>query len=472
MPSAPFNSAKEVPTTPVDIAFLTVSYNTLQCTEQLTTFFSTLDVPFTFSFTVVDNASNDGSQEFLRSHPEIHYLQSGENLGYGRAINRAVAATNSAYICVTNTDVTLNPEALISLWRFMEEHPDAGLCAPRIFYEDGRDQGMVFHASLTSQYVQWYAKHRARSAKREIAMAAEPVKVEGVMGAFFLMRRSALPSQKLFDEDFFLFYEDTALSHTLFNRGVRALWFPRPPSFISAANPAQNLPSRASTKANISTCKNSMALPTPGPSTIWIARASFASGWVFAFFAVQHFRTYPEQTPLLQSRLEVSSPLVSRPSQQNCHPEPRVVCGVRGLLFALRHRFSGQIPHTPTRRPQLHNPIALPNHQQHQPTHNRNHTRHLRVGKPPNPRRINPNNLHQKPRNSRQYQVVAKNLSHRPWILLQSTGPQPPEQPPDRAPSNQLIQRRRMHPFRRRQNPIRKTHSPGQRSRLPIISIP
>ena len=227
MIAGPSNSDKEIPTTPVDIAFLTVSYNTLQCTEQLSTFFGTLDVPFTFSFTVVDNASNDGSQEFLRSHPEIHYLQSGENLGYGRAINRAVAATNSAYICVTNTDVTLNPEALISLWRFMKEHPDAGLCAPRIFYEDGRDQGMVFHASLTSKYVQWYAKHHARSAKREIATAKEPVKVEGVMGAFFLMRRSALPSEKLFDEDFFLFYEDTALSHTLFNRGVQCFVVPQ-----------------------------------------------------------------------------------------------------------------------------------------------------------------------------------------------------------------------------------------------------
>jgi N-acetylglucosaminyl-diphospho-decaprenol L-rhamnosyltransferase len=210
----------------VDIAFLTVSYNTLQSTQQLASFFSTLDVPFTFSFTVVDNDSQDGSQDSLRSRSAIHYLQSGENLGYGRAINRAVAATDSKYICVTNTDVTLNREALISLWNFMEQHSDAGLCAPRIFYEDGRDQGMVFHASLFSQYAEWYAKRWARSAKRKIATAAEPVKVEGVMGAFFLIRRSVVSAQKLFDEDFFLFYEDTALSHSLWNRGVSCFVVP------------------------------------------------------------------------------------------------------------------------------------------------------------------------------------------------------------------------------------------------------
>ncbi len=205
---------------------MTVSYNTLQCTEQLTTFFSTLDVPFTFSLTVVDNNSHDGSQDFLRSRPGINYLQTGENLGYGRAINRAAGATDSKYICVTNTDVTLNRKALISLWAFMEQHGDAGLCAPRIFSEDGRDQGMVFHPSLFSQYAHWYAKHRARSAKREIAVAAAPLKVPGVMGAFFLIRRSVVPAPKLFDEDFFLFYEDTALSHALMNGGVSCFVVP------------------------------------------------------------------------------------------------------------------------------------------------------------------------------------------------------------------------------------------------------
>src|SRR5260221_10075283 len=90
---------------PIDIAFITVNYNTLECVSQLTSFFNSLDVPFTFTFTVVDNDSGDGSQEFLQSHPEIDYLQIGENIGYGRAINRGVAATASKYVCVTNTDV-------------------------------------------------------------------------------------------------------------------------------------------------------------------------------------------------------------------------------------------------------------------------------------------------------------------------------------------------------------------------------
>jgi N-acetylglucosaminyl-diphospho-decaprenol L-rhamnosyltransferase len=211
---------------PVDIAFVTVNYNTLECMKNLTSFFSDLDAPFTFTFTVVDNNSVDGSQELLQSRPEIQYLQTGENLGYGRGINRGVAATASKYVCVTNTDVILNRDALIALWHFLEERADAGVSAPRITYEDGRNQGMVFKASLFSIYANWFAKLLASREKRKIARATAPLRVEGVMGAFFLIRRSVIPQPALFDEDFFFFYEDTALAHTLKNNGVQCFIVP------------------------------------------------------------------------------------------------------------------------------------------------------------------------------------------------------------------------------------------------------
>jgi GT2 family glycosyltransferase len=209
------------------MAFVTVNYNTLDYVQRLSDFFNHLDAPFTFSFTVVDNNSRDGSQEFLQSHREIHYLQAGENIGYGRGINRGVAATSSKYICVTNTDVILNREALITLWRFMEERQDVGVCAPRITYADGRDQGMLFHHSLLSHYATWYAKALARYAKSKIANATAPLRVDGVTGAFFLIRRrSVSPLPALFDEEFFFYHEDTALAHALKNRGVTCFIIP------------------------------------------------------------------------------------------------------------------------------------------------------------------------------------------------------------------------------------------------------
>jgi N-acetylglucosaminyl-diphospho-decaprenol L-rhamnosyltransferase len=210
----------------VDIAFIAVNYNTLAWVRRLTSFFDSLDVPFTFTFTVVDNHSGDGSQEFLQIHRGVTYLQTGGNIGYGRAINRGVATTASKYVCVTNTDVILNREALIELWRFLEGRPDVGVCAPLITYEDGRYQGMVFLPSLVSHYANWFAKMLAGYSKLKIKKATEPLRVDGVMGAFFLIRRFVIPTPTLFDEDFFFFHEDTALAHTLKNRGVPCFIIP------------------------------------------------------------------------------------------------------------------------------------------------------------------------------------------------------------------------------------------------------
>jgi N-acetylglucosaminyl-diphospho-decaprenol L-rhamnosyltransferase len=183
-------------------------------------------VPFTFSFTVVDNNSREDSREYLRSHAQTNYIQIGENIGYGPAINRAVKATASKYVCVMNTDVTLNREALVTLWRFLEECPDVGVCAPRLTYPDGRDQGMIFHDSLFSFYSDWFAKPLARRSKLKLNKAMSPVKVPGVLGAFFLIRRSVMPLPTLFDEEFFFYYEDSALAHTLKNRGVLCFVIP------------------------------------------------------------------------------------------------------------------------------------------------------------------------------------------------------------------------------------------------------
>jgi len=85
---------------------------------------------------------------------------------------------------------------------------------------------MVFKASLIAFYANWFAKILAGFEKQRIARATTPLKVDGVMGAFFLIRREVIPSPALFDKDFFFFYEDTALAHTLKNNGVSCFIVP------------------------------------------------------------------------------------------------------------------------------------------------------------------------------------------------------------------------------------------------------
>ncbi len=98
----------------VDIAFITVNYNTLDCVKHLADFFNALDVPFTFTFTVVDtprmvpiNSCNPARKSTISKLARI-WATGVASTGSSR--------TASKYVCVTNTDVILNRDALVDLW--------------------------------------------------------------------------------------------------------------------------------------------------------------------------------------------------------------------------------------------------------------------------------------------------------------------------------------------------------------------
>lgn len=203
-----------------DVAFITVSYNTLPLIRELVSFFTTTELPYTFKLVIVDNASSDGTREYLEQTPNILYVQTGENLGYGGGMNCGLAVLESRYACIMNSDLILNREALTALWYFMEQTPEAGVATPVIRCLDNRQQGFVFHASLLTAYSDKLNGIVSKYFKIKIANATSPLRVPGVLGAFFMIRRSCFEGNSLFDDDFFFFYEDTDLAHRLYLRQI------------------------------------------------------------------------------------------------------------------------------------------------------------------------------------------------------------------------------------------------------------
>lgn len=212
---------------PVDVAFITVNYNTRSLLEELVRFFRTTPLPFSFTLTVVDNASSDGSLEFLSVCPEVTTISNSENLGYGRAMNRGIAASASRYLCLLNTDVILNAEALTELVNRCDSRSDVAICSPVIRYQDGRIQGFFFKFGLTTLYFELYKKLWNKAFKAKLTTASEPVLVDGIAGAFIFCRRGLAHEDRLFDEDFFFYYEDTELAHRLLKQGARCEVLPR-----------------------------------------------------------------------------------------------------------------------------------------------------------------------------------------------------------------------------------------------------
>ena len=91
---------------------------------------------------VVDNASNDGSAEYIReNYPEIYLIESKENLGFGRANNigmRYALSKECNYVFLLNQDTWIENDAIEELVRIHQQHQEYGILSPMHIRADGK----------------------------------------------------------------------------------------------------------------------------------------------------------------------------------------------------------------------------------------------------------------------------------------------------------------------------------------------
>ena len=91
---------------------------------------------------VVDNASNDGTVEYIKEHyPEIILIESKENLGFGKANNMAMRYAldhDCDYVFLLNQDTWIEPNAIEELVRVHQNNPTFGILSPMHLRPDGK----------------------------------------------------------------------------------------------------------------------------------------------------------------------------------------------------------------------------------------------------------------------------------------------------------------------------------------------
>ena len=219
-------STLQGPSKRVDVAFVTINYNTKALVEQLVDFLETATVPFTYSVTVVDNNSTDGSLDEIAKNPDILLIRNDQNVGYGRAANMGVRASQSDYVCVLNTDVILNERALTAMWRYLEENRTVGGCSPVVRYDNGQIQGFTFSFSPRVGAYDFLAKLHGKLMKLLFTFSRRPIRVDGIKGALLFLRRAYIEDDTLFDEDFFFYFEDTDLAYRWYLKGYPSVVLP------------------------------------------------------------------------------------------------------------------------------------------------------------------------------------------------------------------------------------------------------
>lgn len=169
---------------------------------------------------VVDNASTDGTPEWLRRYyPQVQVVPNTENLGFSKANNQGLKLARGRYLMLLNPDTvvpTTRPCAMDKLVGFMESHPYAGACGPILRYPDGSLQHSAFRFPTLSQVyfdlfpVNWRLLGSSLNGRYRTALyeKGQPFQVDHPLGAAFLVRREAVERVGWLDEDFFMYSEE------------------------------------------------------------------------------------------------------------------------------------------------------------------------------------------------------------------------------------------------------------------------
>jgi GT2 family glycosyltransferase len=164
---------------------------------------------------VVDNGSSDGSLELLREEfPEVTVLALEENIGFGPALNRAVAEHRADPLILLNNDVECEP-------RFVEALLDAaaeGVQSVAGVLLQERSPGTIDSAGVVADRTLMGFDYLHGEPAETASAAADPL---GPTGGAALYARAAFEAVGGFDEQIFLYYEDLDLALRMAAAGGR-----------------------------------------------------------------------------------------------------------------------------------------------------------------------------------------------------------------------------------------------------------
>jgi GT2 family glycosyltransferase len=184
---------------------------------------------------LVDNSETDEFR-FEFNSPNIEYFFSGKNLGFGAGHNIAISKIlgTSKYHVVLNPDVEFNAKVLTSLFQFMEENDDTGLVMPKILYRNGDIQYLCKKLpSPTDLILRRFIPGPIKKLFSAVLSGYElrhkdynqMMEVPNLSGCFMFIRNSVFRTVGIFDEQYFMYLEDTDLCRRIAER-YRTIYYP------------------------------------------------------------------------------------------------------------------------------------------------------------------------------------------------------------------------------------------------------
>ncbi len=218
------------------LSIVIVNYNVKYYLEQCLHSVARAATDIKHEILVIDNASEDGSMEYLKPRfPHVTWIESKENGGFSHANNIGFKQASGQYILMLNPDTIVTREALEGCVKFMDEHPEAGAAGVKMINKNGTF-AMESRRGVVKPWVAFckatglcrrYPKSRLFGHYYMSYLDTEEINpIEMISGAYMFLRRETLNRVGTLDEQFFMYWEDSDLSYRILKSGEKNYYLP------------------------------------------------------------------------------------------------------------------------------------------------------------------------------------------------------------------------------------------------------
>lgn len=213
----------------IDVSIIIVSFNTKDLLR------ACLAAVAAGEIIVVDNGSSDGSVEMIKKEfPNVTLIANSQNRGFAAANNQGLKRARGRYLLLLNSDTQVPLGGIEEVTRFMDEHPDIGVCGVKLMLPNGTMDpashrgfptpwaALTYflglektHSQIFGQYHQLYKNFN------------EPHEIDSPSGAFYFVRREVYETVGGLDEDYFMYGEDLDWSYRIKQKGWKIYFYPR-----------------------------------------------------------------------------------------------------------------------------------------------------------------------------------------------------------------------------------------------------
>ncbi|MGL5000441.1 MAG: glycosyltransferase family 2 protein [Cetobacterium sp.] len=219
----------------MNTSIIIVNYNTLNLTRNTINSILEKTENLNYEIILVDNDSKDGSKEFFKNKYEnrnkIKFIESGSNLGFGKANNLGLRYSAGKYVFFLNSDTLLIDNSIKILFDFMEKNSEVGVCGANLYDEnmnpvhsyDTKIPGIFYDLKAFSKNI--YSK--ITNKRLDFNYSEKIIEVGYITGADMFVRKKVLDEVGGFDPDFFMYYEESELTYRIKKSGYKIVNIPQ-----------------------------------------------------------------------------------------------------------------------------------------------------------------------------------------------------------------------------------------------------